>query len=191
MSINTVIIDIYEAKKESLSEERVFELIGVIHNAIAAGELTQDNQTRLLDKLAGKCKNSNQRSYLKKTIQEQQTKSVMSALAELIRKRKISSKDLSPDPSTSVPIRTTSSPIPILQSHSIGAPETRPLLKVPKPRHRSISTPIPSDASSEDRSEQSTHAEASSEDLGPVTQELSQAIQNFVMASVKKSLIKK
>lgn len=204
MSINTTLIEIYESKKESLNDEKVFDLIGIIHQAITNGELTQDIQAKLLDKLASKCKNSNQKTYLKKAVQEMQTKSLTLALAELIRKRKVSSKDLIPDPSTSFPPRRPSEPIPIAQSRSIDAPKTptRILLKpVPKPslnpKFRSISTPIQSDASdslSDRDSARSSNQESSrteSDDLKTVSDQLSKAIQNFVEASVKKSLERK
>jgi hypothetical protein len=184
MSFNSTIIDIYESKKESLSEEKVFDIIGSIHLSITNGELTQDEQIKLLDKLSSKCKNSNQRSYLKKAIQEIQTKSLQIALADLIKKRKASSRDLMHE-SGSLPMVRFSDPIPIKQSRSIDA--MRILIKpLPKARHLSISTPIQSDASESlsDRDSPKTP----NDDLSQVSEELSKAIQKFVNLSVKKSL---
>lgn len=204
MSINTTLVEIYESKKESLNEEKVFDLIGIIHQAISNGELTSEIQAKLLDKLASKCKNSNQKTYLKKAVQEMQTKSLALALAELIRKRKISSKDLIPDPSTSFPPHKPSEPIPITQSRSIDASKTptrilhKPVSKSSlNPKFRSISTPIQSDASdslSDRDSARSSNQESSrteSDDLKTVSDQLSKAIRNFVEASVKKSLERK
>jgi hypothetical protein len=146
MSFNSTIIDIYESKKESLTEEKVFIIISSIHQSITNGELTLDDQIKLLDKLSCKCKNSNQRYYLKKALQEMQTKSLQTVLADLIKKRKLTSRDLIHEPG-SMPLWRPSDPIPINQSRSID-PAMRILLKpLPKTRPRSISTPIQSDAS--------------------------------------------
>lgn len=199
MSINTTLIEIYESKKESLNEDKVFELIGIIHQSISNGELTTDVQAKLLDKLATKCKNSNQKSYLKKALQESQTKSLVTVLAELIRKRKVSSKELVLDPSTSFPPRKPSEPILIVQSRSIDAPvlpnniRLKPLQKT---RYSSISTPVQSDASdslSDRDSARSSNQDSSrteSDEFKVISDQLGKAIQNFVEASVKKTLAK-
>jgi hypothetical protein len=192
MDLQSVIVEIYESKKTSISEERVFDLLTVIQRAILSGSISSDVRIKLLAKLATKCKSSQQQTYLKRTANETQGGEITAALEKLIKQRKVSSRDLLPDPSTSAPAR--SSPVPILVKPEPSRMHIR--LKSPKPIYHKGATPYQSDASDvESNSARSDQDSArisgrsdQSDELTDLAQKMTNAIQNYVKATVKKTI---